>query len=160
MIILTIFLAMFDPVASTRIAASAVDARMMRELSRICHRESRCRRVGVHNIDAWASHVAYKRAERVGWVHPTCQPEKRASEAPTRPRDLAPRWSSRGSHGLMAAYHLHLFKVPCLPPEILDIPIFSAMAAALKLKKMCFKKNIHPREKSWGRCNWRKRRVL
>ncbi len=157
MIILTLFLMLLDPVASTRLAAGAVDARMEVELLRICHRESRCRRVGVHNIDAWASHVAYERAERVGWIDGTCQPEKPLSEALRSSRDSARRWSSRGSHGLMAAYHLRFLEVPCLPPEILDVPIFSAIAAARKLDSICEKRKSkrHPREISWGRCSWR-----
>ena len=157
MIILTILLLMLDPARSTSFAARAIDARMEPELLRICRRESRCRRVGIHDLDSWASHVAYTRAERAGWLNHTCQPEKTRSAAPGSSRDSRGRWSSRGSHGLMAAYHLRFLVVPCLPPEILDIPFFSAIAAAKKLNSICKKgfSKRHKREISWGRCDWR-----
>jgi hypothetical protein len=152
MIFLTILLFMLDPAPSTSFAARAIDARMEPELLRICRRESRCRRVGIHDLDSWASHVAYTRAVGAGWLHPICQPEKSRSAAPGSSRENRGRWSSRGSHGLMAAYHLRFLVVPCLPPE------FSAIAAAKKLNSICKKDFLkrHPREVSWGRCDWRK----
>ena len=158
MIFLTILLFMFDPAPSTSFAARAIDARMEPELLRICRRESRCRRVGIHDLDSWASHVAYTRAVGAGWIDPACQPEKSLSAAPGSSREERGRWSSRGSHGLMAAYHLRFLSVPCLPPEILDIPFFSAIAAAKKLNSICKKDFLkrHPREVSWGSCDWRK----
>jgi hypothetical protein len=140
-----------DPVASAHTAAQMVgEPGMEVELLRICHRESRCKRVGVHAVDEWASPRVYERAVAAGWVSPGCQPY--------RPR----AWSSRGPWGLMAAYNLKWAGVPCLQPWVLDFPLVSAVIAARKLKAHCetSEKRRHPAIKRWARCDWRKSRKI
>ena len=47
-----------------------------------------------------------------------------------------PQASTRGNHGLIAAYHIFLLG-PCVPLEVLDVPFFSAWAAARKASNAC-----------------------
>lgn len=86
-------------------------------LRAIAWRESAFQRVGVHAIDDGWGRVAYQRALDRGRL---CGVTIYGSSA---------RWSTRGAFGLMAAYN-----VPrCVPPEALDIPLFSAWLARRKL---------------------------
>ena len=61
---------------------------------------------------------------RVGWLDSWC-PWHVGPDDPER-------FSVRGSFGLSAAYSLR-FLGPCLPPELLDIPVISAFAAARRM---------------------------
>lgn len=140
-----------DPVASAHTAAQMVgEPGMEVELLRICRRESRCKRVGVHERDERFSSIVWRAAVRAGEVDPRCQPY--------RPGE----WSSRGPWGLMAAYNLKWSGVPCLQPWALDVPLVSAVIAARKLKSHCEtpENRRHPAIKRWGRCKWRKARKL
>lgn len=94
-------------------------------LVRICHRESRCRRIGVHEIDAWLGARAYREARDNQDLPDTCPWY--------RERGRARRWATRGSWGTVAAYTVH--EIGCWPPEILDIPIFGSLAAGLRLRR-------------------------
>ncbi len=117
-----------SPTQSARLAAYLFQQpHLAPTLIRICQRESRCNPVQAHQGDAKWSPKAYRRAAYKGWVDPTCQP-------------YAPgQYSTRGSFGLMAAYHLH-FLAPCAPPRALDVPFLSALAAAQKLTEHCSKR--------------------
>lgn len=95
-------------------------------LMRICHRESRCRPVRTHAIDSMWGRKAWTRAAYKGWLNPRCQPYRRG------------QWSTRGSFGLMAAYHVR-FLPYCAPAAALDIPFISALAATQKLTEHCSK---------------------
>lgn len=95
------------------------------ELARIATREGKWvqgKPSQVHRGDSWASRTVYDRAVRKGWVDEHCQPYEPGA------------WSTRGAHGLMAAYNLH--RVPelglCPEPSELDRPAVSALAAARK----------------------------
>jgi len=134
------------PVPSAHLASRVVgEPGMEVELLRICRRESRCQRVGIHAVDAWASPRVYTRAVEAGWVSPGCQPYQPGE------------WSSRGAWGLMAAYNLKWAGVQCLPPLALDVPLVSAVIAARKLKAHCEtpERRRHPAITRWGKCDWR-----
>ncbi len=111
------------------------------ELVRIARREGNGKKRGIHARDAWASSVAWRRAVKKGYLDPTCQPN-------------GPGWSTRGSHGLIAAYHVHLVPEvgPCAGPEVLDNPGVSALAAARKARKFA---TCPQRIRAWvGRGGW------
>jgi hypothetical protein len=112
------------------------------ELVRITRREANGKRRGVHTRDAWASSLAWRRAVSRGYLDPTCQPN-------------GPGWSTRGAHGLIAAYHLHLVPEvgPCAGPEVMDIPGVSALAAARKARRF---PSCEGRVRAWvGAGAWR-----
>lgn len=91
----------------------------------ICHRESRCQPVGVHDIDAHLSARAYWGQVGLGHLRRWCQ------------RHGAPgRWSTRGAWGLQAASHWRYLPA-CYPPEVLDVPAVSAWVAARKYLARC-----------------------
>ncbi len=135
-----IFLALLDPSQSAAIAANALKAPSVAPaLVKICHRESRCRPVKIHSIDRAHSERVYRKAVKVGWLDPKCQPPKKGA------------YSTRGSFGLMFAYHAH-FIAPCIPPEYFDVPIISAFAAAMKLIEHCDRSisNRHSATSRWA----------
>ena len=118
-------------------------------LIEICRRESRCSRVGLHARDAWISPIAYRRAVKARRLRPWCQPPD------------AVAWGSRGAWGLVAAYHVG-FIAPCLPAEVLDVPIVSAWIAATKIKKICSNPDPPRWDRRWvgkidRRCRWARR---
>ena len=114
-----------QPEAATRFAARVWAPGLERELLAICHRESRCsKRISVHARDAHHTSRAYRKAIERGWLRGWCQ-------------GPGGGWSTRGAHGLMAAYHLRYLGIPCLPAAALDVPIFSAVAAARKAARLC-----------------------
>jgi hypothetical protein len=117
----------FEPRAASALAALLVgQPTLAPELTAICRRESHCRIVRAHTEDAWAGVVMRRNALRVGWLDPRCRFHH---GDPTR-------FSTRGSHGLSAAYSLR-FVAPCVPPEVLDIPLVSAIAAARRARAQC-----------------------
>jgi len=125
--LIQLFRIAFDPVASSMLAASLVgQPDLGQELVAICRRESNCRMVGVHPADQWAGRRMYNNATRVGWLNPQC-PFHRGSPG---------RFSTRGVHGLSAAYSLR-FLGSCVPPEALDVPLLSAIAAARRAMSQC-----------------------
>jgi hypothetical protein len=120
-------LVIVDPVTSSALAAAFVgEPGLASELVHICRRESHCRLVGAHAQDAWAGRLMQRKALRVGWLDPTCRHHRGAPE----------RYSTRGAHGLSAAYSLR-YVGGCLPPEVLDIPMVSAIVAARRAKGQC-----------------------
>lgn len=91
--------------------------------------------VGVHEHDARWSDVAYSNAVRVRYIDPRCQGR--------RPR----AWATRGVHGLFAAYSTrHLWR--CADPAWLDVPLFSALAAARRMRSRACRSA--PRCRSWA----------
>jgi hypothetical protein len=139
---------LLPPLPAARIAARALDV-PEKALVRIVLRESQGVRVGIHERDAWASDIVYRKAVRAGWLDPQSCPFHR--EEPTGagregPSGLAAkagvprigRWSTRGAAGLMAAYNLRwLGPVACAPPWVLDVPIVSAVASARRYRALC-----------------------
>ncbi|MBK6923290.1 MAG: hypothetical protein IPH07_38230 [Deltaproteobacteria bacterium] len=117
----------FEPRASSAIAALLVgQPSLATELTHICRRESHCRVVAAHPADAWAGASMRRNAIRVGWLDPRCPFHHGDPE----------RFSTRGTHGLSAAYSLR-FLGDCLPPEVLDVPMVSAIAAARRAQAQC-----------------------
>ena len=106
------------------------------ELVKICKRESHCdRRVGLHsNNTPRVARRFYRKAVERGWLDPERCPEHRAATA----KDML-RFAVRGNHGLAAAYSLHFLATPCTPPEALDVPFLSALAATRRAQQMCTK---------------------
>lgn len=98
-------------------------------LTRTAKRESRLKRIGVHERDQHHSRTVWVKSVKRGWVRKWCQPYR------------ANQWSTRGQHGLMAGYHMRYLPLGgfCMPPSVFDIPLVSAYAAARKLKKACEK---------------------
>lgn len=127
-----------EPREATLAAAEFAGApELGRELLKICKRESPgydCRqRVGLHqNNTPRAAARFYRKAVARGWLDPEHCPEHRA-ETPDEMR----RFAVRGNHGLAAAYSLRFLATRCTPPEALDNPFLSALAAARRAQQMC-----------------------
>lgn len=107
------------------------------ELLSICKRESPghdcTRTVGIHGNDApRAVERFYRKAVTRGWLDPVGCPEHRAETFAEMQR-----FSVRGVHGLAAAYSLRFLEGECLAPEVLDIPLVSAVAATRRAREMC-----------------------
>ena len=120
-------LLLLDPVASSWMAAVWVgEPQLGRELVATCRRESHCRLVGAHEQDASTGAVMRRKAMAVGWLDAECP--WHAGEGY--------RFSTRGPYGMSAAYTLR-FVGRCLPPEVLDLPIVSAVAAARRMQAQC-----------------------
>lgn len=133
------------------------------ELIEICKRESPgydcLRRVGLHtNNTPRASRSFYRKAVAHGWLDPERCPEHRAST----PKEME-RFAVRGNHGLAAAYSLHFLATTCTPPEALDVPFLSALAAARRAQQMCTKHDActaRERRDFWrGRRSAKRRRL-
>lgn len=122
-----LLLVIVDPVASSALAAVVVgEPELAPELLQICRRESHCRWVGAHPADVWAGAVMQRKALRAGWLDPQCRHHRGAPE----------RYSTRGVHGLSASYSLRFIEA-CVPPEVLDVPLVSAVVAARRARGQC-----------------------
>ena len=132
---------LMDPWEANELAARG-DRQLQLSLDRTCWRESKCTRISTHAIDAWAGRRAYSAAVRRGLLDPDNCPFHRDRDA---------GWSTRGAHGLMAAYNLRFLPVSCLPAWTLDIPFASALAAGNKARWLCEQKGActFPRIRSW-----------
>jgi len=116
----------YDPKESAKLAASLVNRpEIAGDLVKICQRESRCKPISQHAIDSWAAPRVYEKQVARNKLNPLCQFKEQG-------------WSTRGSFGLIAAYHIdYLPDVPCLPPQVFDVPLFSAIVAAKKYTRRC-----------------------
>jgi hypothetical protein len=117
-----------DPVSSSELVCAYSKVRCERILKKTCRRESRCRPIKKHKVDEHLSRVVWKNAVKRGYLVSSCQPYHGG-------------WSTRGSFGLMAAYHIKYlpFGGYCLPAEVFDIPLVSAYASMKKIEKICSK---------------------
>lgn len=86
-------------------------------LVRVCERESRCERVGIHERDAWLSHRSWGGQVQLGHLDARCQP-----------RGPGRRWATRGAWGMNAA-DAWPYMPACYEPESLDVPIVGTFAA-------------------------------
>lgn len=110
-----------SPVDAAHVAAQQTGA-PVEALLRVCRRESRCQRIGVHAID---SHLdGYGGQVRLGHLDPACQAR------------AAGPWSTWGAWGLSAASNWP-YLPDCYQPEHLAIPIVSALAAGRKWQAEC-----------------------
>jgi hypothetical protein len=130
------------PVSAAHFAAEAegLPVEVAERLVGVCYRESRCRPHGLHVLDAWVSHRAWRGQVRLGHIDPECQPY----------RD--PEWATRGAFGLSAADHWR-YLPKCYKPEILDHTLVSALVASRKWAKRCSSKT----RRGW--CRARQRRL-
>lgn len=94
-------------------------------LVRVCERESRCQRIGVHARDAHLSRVSWGGQVQLGHLDAECQPYGQGR-----------RWATRGAFGLNAADHWQRLP-PCYWPEVLDVPLVSALVSAGKYLDRC-----------------------
>lgn len=122
--------AALDPVEAAEVAARLVGRPdIAPALVRVCERETSdgtvCRRVGVHQRDAWVSASSWGGQVQLGHLDPRCQP-----------RGEGRRWATRGVAGLNAAAHWP-YLPPCYQPEMLDVPIVSMLVAARKYLRRC-----------------------
>jgi hypothetical protein len=118
---------LLDPVGSSWLAAVVVEQPALGpELVATCRRESHCRLVGAHAQDAGVGPLMRRKALAVGWLDPDCGWHAGDGR----------RFSTRGVHGMSAAYTLR-FVSQCLPPEVLDVPFVSALAAARRMQAQC-----------------------
>lgn len=92
-------------------------------LIRVCYRESRCKRLGIHARDAKYSTPGYWGQVSLGHINRACQP-------------WALGWATRGAFGLSASAHWEYLPA-CYDPATLDLPIVSAMVAAKKYLRRC-----------------------
>ncbi len=129
---LAILLALSPEPAARAAAWSVGHPEIADDLVRVCHRESRCKRIGVHKGDSHGSRGAWLYQTRVGHLDKACQPYGDGG------------WATRGAFGLSAAAH-HEYMPPCYSKRALDIPIVSAMVAARKYLAKC----VGKRRSSW-----------
>lgn len=143
-----------DPLAQSRLWGAIYSDLPRGFLVETCIVESGCRApLGVHATDA---HLG-----RSVW-HGVWARHKVAHDCPSYPDPDAiedPSWyvnaSTRGNHGLMAGYNVPILG-RCVPLEALDIPFFSAWAAAEKAHRKCI--SLRAEHKSCTserlRCHW------
>lgn len=120
--------------------AAVVTGAPLRTLLHVCERESGCRALGVHRVDAGAGAVHWRIAVRGGALHPS---RCRAHALGERARE----WSTRGPFGSVAAYSVRYLPAPldCIaPPSVLDVPIVSALAAGWRMVEA-----DHPAVRRW-----------
>lgn len=88
--------------------------------------------ISIHSRDGWTGANALpgmkKRGRLPGWCPFFWGIED-------HPVDLA----TRGNHGQIAAYSLH-YLGPCIPPDALDVPLYSALRAGLRAREVCRRK--------------------
>ena len=127
MLRLIVSLLTLPPVPASYVGATlAGQPELGHELERISWREARARWVSIHVRDAWASERVHKRALARNILSQSC---------PWHGSEHG-GWSTRGPHGLMAGYSLR-YLWPCAPAWIIDVPLFSAIAAARRAQAQC-----------------------
>jgi hypothetical protein len=90
--------------------------------------ESRGLRVGVHegHHARVGGAVFWRAAVKVGWLRPDrCERHQQT--------DGGRGWGICGSHGLAAAYSVHVLG-ECVGPEAIDVPLLSAVATIRRLR--------------------------
>lgn len=126
--------ALLDPVAASYLAAALLgDPELGPELHATCMREApRCQLRGVHERDAGASSTVWRNAMRRGALDPFCW-----WHLPLPGRNF----STSGPWGAMRGYTWHHLAaqtgISCAPLELLDVPLFGALAAGLRMRALC-----------------------
>lgn len=133
--------------------------RLVRQLQRIAHRESRSKRIGLHPNDKWAGPIMWRRAVRASLLAPETCPFHRADTQAEKEE-----WAPRGAWGLSAAYNSK-YLPGCYPAALFDIPAVSALVALRKLRAnrqdprraWSGRRKCDRRRAKWGSCKARKR---
>jgi hypothetical protein len=142
-----------DPLAQSRLWGAIYAEIPTGYLVEVCIVESGCREaIGVHDGDAhkgpsvWAGVWARRKVDR------SCPYYVAPGAADAAWLEGA---STRGNHGLMSGYHIPLLG-DCVPLDALDIPFFSAWAAAEKSRRVCaaLKSKRKRCTREYLRCAW------
>lgn len=147
-----------DPLVQSQLWGAIYSDLPIGFLVETCLIESGCTRaIGVHAGDAHLGAGAWRGVWRRSRIDRTCAfyPD---------PSTVDEAWfreaSTRGNHGLIAAYHVSLLG-DCVPLDALDLPFFSAWAAAEKARRACV--SLHARglkcTRERLRCAWAHARV-
>ena len=142
-----------DPLAQSRLWESIYTEIPRGFLVETCMLESGCRApIGVHADDAHLGEPAWRGVWQRARVAHDCAFYPDPS---TVDDSWFPNASTRGNHGLIAAYHVRLLG-PCVPLEALDVPFFSAWAAAEKARRACASMRAQGRKctRERLRCVW------
>lgn len=128
----------FDPAVASYVAAVLVgEPELGDELHATCWREAPlCRARGEHAGDAGASRAVWSKAMARGLLDPTCR-----WHWYTDPDGTPRNFSTRGAWGTMYGYTWPHFAaatgIDCAPVELLDVPLFGAIATALRMQAAC-----------------------
>lgn len=159
-----------DPVAQARLWEAIFPSIPRGALLDMCIMESGCRRIkpsspyyhegtGIHVLDLSAGERSYRGAYKRGHLQ--------GCEFWPDPATLEPDdpWffnaSTRGNYGMIAAFNIRRLG-PCVPLEALDLPLFSAWSAAVKIDRIC-KRYVKVRKRpcstqavrcAWARAKW------
>lgn len=154
MTVVTLLGALLSPEGAIWLAGHAAGRPdLIDDVTAICHRESRCTKVGVHERDAhlgvgWYGQVRlHERAKakgktRPGHIDPTCQPYEPGM------------WATHGIVGLAAGSHWK-YLPECYEPEVLDNVFVSAVTAIEKYERTCWAQKSN---KGW--CHLRSKKVI
>ena len=123
-------LAALSPESATRLACALERYPDCAEVLQLVKVESRGQAVGVHTEHASrvSGAVFWRRAVERGLLHP----ERCAEHQQT---DGGHGWGPRGAHGHVGAYAV-VYLGDCAGPELLDIPLVSAIVAIRRLRVM------------------------
>lgn len=114
--------------ASVFVGDAIGNPRLGRIMARVAWREGRCVRKGAHEEDIWASKTMWRKAVRLGNLHPDWCPWHRD------PENAGPM----GPHGLSYAYTMKYLPFGgCFPQQFLSIGIGSALAATARASWLC-----------------------
>ena len=129
-LVIALLLRLSPPAAAHAAAAlEGLPPQVGSKLEAICHRESRCTTIRVHEIDAHLGRRGWRSQTRLGHLDPECQPYTDRAGTPLG-------WATRGPMGLSAASHWEYLPA-CYQPQILDVPLVSALVAARKWEARC-----------------------
>lgn len=132
-----------DPLTAGTLAAHLLGApELAAELAATCRRESGCAALGVHVGDLGGSVRAWRNAAAVGWLDPDACAWHRLEAGP---------WSTSGPWGAYRAYTWVHLGSPCVPVQLLDVPLVGAIAVGLRMIDAC---------ERYGACDRASRRRL
>lgn len=123
-----------DPLAQSRLWGALYPEIPRGFLVETCLVESGCQHaIGVHDGDAHLGADAWRGVWQRERVDHACRFYPDPDEVDD---SWWPEASTRGNHGLIAAYHVRLIG-SCVPLSVLDVPFFSAWASAEKASRVC-----------------------
>lgn len=97
--------------------------------------ESRGVAVGIHRgrVRRVPGRVFWRRAVAAGDLSPRTCPEHQLGNRAGAGYQAGDRWGIRGAHGLAAAYSVR-YLGDCVAPELLDVPLLSAIVVVRRLE--------------------------
>jgi hypothetical protein len=105
------------------------------EVLDLVREESRGVAVGIHrgHAERVAGQVFWRRAVAAGDLSPRTCPEHQLGSRADAGYQTGDRWGIRGAHGLAAAYSVR-YLGDCVAPELLDVPLLSAVVVVRRLE--------------------------